>query len=279
MSVCAAAALVALLAGAARTAESARPPVERRAPDYAVLHGRLLAGETAADLEDALPGLAKKLAAARAVSASDWTDSLVRDELAGGDILPGEVLVGLGIPVAVSSGVAHVPAGVMHTYGYLFSQLKTAYGLKGRRWTHSYLDARLGLPLGTFSPRPPRGEFLANVTKALRDLVKNGAGGRVEEEVLWRTPAGTDVRGLVRTWLFPLKPFPGLEKETHLLVYELETGGRSRLVTAFPVSRDFAAGLEGSLPERGTGFVPRFNLFVDPAWRVVSRESRGFLTR
>ncbi|TBR20593.1 hypothetical protein EPO15_12715, partial [bacterium] len=205
-------------------------------PDYAALHARLLAGETAADLEDALPGLARNLEAARRVSAAEWTDSVVRDELAGGDILPPQVLAGLGIPPTVSSGVAHVPAGVMHTYGYLFSQLKTAYGLKGRRWTQSRLDERLGLAPGMFSPRPPRGEFTANVTKALRSLIRKGRGGRLEEAVLWRTPEGREVGGTVFTHLFPLKPLPGLEAETHLLVYELQMKGRRRLVTAFPVS-------------------------------------------
>lgn len=247
------------------------------APDYAALHARLLAGQTAADLEDVLPRLARKLAAARRVSEADWTDSIVRDELAGGDILSAKVLAGLGIPPTVSSGVAHVPAGVMHTYGYLFSQLKTAYGLKGRRWTQSRLDERLGLASGMFSPRPPRGEFTANVTKALRDLVASGRGGRVEEAVLWRTPEGGEVGGTVRTFLFPLKPLPGLEAETHLLVYELETRGRRRLVTAFPVSAEFAAGLMAARPETGETFVPRFNLYVDPAWRVVRRESRGYV--
>lgn len=247
------------------------------APDYAALHERLLAGETAADLEDALPGLARNLDAARRVSDAEWTHSTVRDELAGGDILPAQVLAALGIPPAVSSGVAHVPAGVMHTYGYLFSQLKTAYGLKGRRWTQSRLDERLGLAPGTFSPRPPRGEFTANVTKALRELINSGRGGRVEENVLWRTPAGAEVSGAVRTHLFPLKALPGLEAETHLLVYELETGGRRRLVTAFPVSAEFAAGLEGAKPESGASFVPRFNLYVDTGWRVVRWDSKGFL--
>lgn len=246
------------------------------APDYAALYARLLAGETAADLEDALPGLAKNLEKARRVSAADWTDSVIRDELAGGDILPPKVLAALGIAPSVSSGVAHVPAGVMHTYGYLFSQLKTAYGLKGRRWTQSRLDERLDLAAGMFSPRPPKGEFTANVTKELKDLINSGRGGHVEEHVLWRTPAGAEVRGAVRTYLFPLKPLPGLEAETHLLVYELETNGRRRLVTAFPVSAEFAAGLKAARPEKGESFVPRFNLYVDPAWRVAKRESRGY---
>lgn len=247
------------------------------APDYAALHARLLAGETAKDLEDVLPGLARNLEAARRVSDAEWTDSVVRDELADGDILPAKVLAGLGILPTVSSGVAHVPAGVMHTYGYLFSQLKTAYGLKGRRWTQSRLDERLGLAPGTFSPRPPRGEFTANVTKALRDLIKTGRGGRVEEAVLWRTPTGVEVGGTVRTYLFPLKALPGLEAETHLLIYELETGGRRRLVTTFPVSAAFAAGLMAAQPESTASFVPRFNLYVDPGWNVVRRESRGYL--
>lgn len=246
------------------------------APDYAALHGRLMEGEGAAALEDALPGLARNLETARAVSAAEWTDSLLRDERAGADILPPRVLAGLGIRVSVTSGVAHVPAGVMHTYGYLFSRLETPYGLKSRRWLWSRLDERLGLPAGTFSPTPPEGEFTGNVTRALRRLVGRPGAGRVEETVTWLA-AGRRVTWTVRTYLHPLAAYPGREAESHLLVYAVETEGVRRFVTAFPVDPAFAARLMATPPGSGATFTPRYNLFVDPAWRVVSWSSRGWV--
>jgi hypothetical protein len=137
---------------------------------YAKLYERLRSGATAPALEDELPGLAANLKTASEVSAEYWTDSTTYDELAKEYILPDDVLDALGIRHEITGGVVHVPAGMMHTYGYLFSQLKTAYGLKGKRWIESRVDERLGLPAGTFGPVPPEGEFASNVTAAFLKL-------------------------------------------------------------------------------------------------------------
>jgi len=256
--------------------------------DYARLHARLAAGESAADLEDVLPGLKANLAVAADVSRRRWTDSTPYDELAHAPILSDEVLDRLAIPHETTGGVEHVPAGLMHTYGYLFSQLKTAYGLKGKRWIESRVDERLGLPAGTFSPLPPRGEFLANLTAALDALTGGPADaglaprmksvGAVEETVRWRKPDGTEVVGIVRTSLVPLGPAPGLvTADTHLLIYALEIDGVRRFVTAFPVEDGFAGSIRKASPVDDASFKPRFNLYVDPSWVVASRHSAGFV--
>src|SRR3569832_2946383 len=127
---------------------AARPASAKMGYDmYAKLDERLSAGATAQALEDELPGLAKNLQTAKEVSAKYWTDSTIFDELAKENILPDKILNGLGIRHESTGGVVHVPAGMMHTYGYLFSQLKTAYGLKGKRWIESRVDERLGHPV------------------------------------------------------------------------------------------------------------------------------------
>jgi hypothetical protein len=260
--------------------------------DYARLEARLAAGQTAGDLEDVLPGLKQNLADASLVSRSRWTDSTPYDELAHAPILDDRVLDALGIPHETAGAVEHVPAGLMHTYGYLFSQLKTAYGLKGKRWIESRVDERLGLPAGTFSPLPPQGEFLSNVTAALAQLTGISAAppraarfavrakrlGAIEETVRWRRPDGSDVQGIVRTHLVALGPAPGLvTADTHLLIYELELDGERRLVTAFPVETGFADSVRNAKPAEDAAFKPRFNLYVDPAWVVASRRSAGFV--
>jgi hypothetical protein len=260
--------------------------------DYARLYGRLAAGKTAADLEDAIPGLRGRLASAAEISRRWWTDSTPGDELAHEQILPDDVLDALGIPHRVDGGVEHVPAGLMHTYGYVFAQVKTAYGLKGKRWIESRVDERLGLPAGTFSPNPPEGEFLANLTATLARLVGLPADvpgalktepnaralGAVEERVRWRRPDGAAVVGVVRTHLVALGPARGLKTaDTHLLIYELELGGERRFVTAFPIESAFARTFLDAKPADDAAFKPRFNLYVDPSWTVFERRSAGFV--
>lgn len=272
----------------------ALPSAAAPALDYAAfarLHARLLGHETARGLEDTLPHLRRDLAVARKTSARWWTDCVIFDELAKAEILDETVMTGLGIRRDVTGGVAHAPAGVMHTYGYLFSQLRTAYGLKGKRWLESRLDERLGLPAGTFSPMPPDGEFLANVTAALLELigapakvaraarvhVAAKAAGRVEQKVTWKTPVGKSVAATVSTYLVPLAPLPGLETtDEFLLIYEVYSDGRHHLTTAFPIGRAFADKIMSAKPDQERAFQPRYNLFVDPSWTVASQENLGW---
>ena len=258
---------------------------------FARLHARLMNGEQAARLEDELPGLRRNLNLAAGVSARNWTECTVFDELAKAEILPGKAMSGLGIRRAVTSGVAHAPAGLMHTYGYLFSQLQTAYGLKGKRWIESRLDERLGLPAGTFSPLAAEGEFAANLTSALFQLTGEPvripqaaifkpaakALGRVEQRVIWKTQNGKSVKASVLTYLVPLAPLKGHESgDDFLLIYAVRRDGRLRFTTAFPVGRGFADGIMGTKPDAEPVFKPRFNLFVDLGWAVAAQENLGW---
>lgn len=258
---------------------------------FARLHDRLMAGEPAKRLEDELPGLRRNLNIAREVSARHWTACTVFDELAKAEILPEKAMRGLGIKRAVVGGVAHAPAGLMHTYGYLFSQLQTAYGLKGKRWLESRLDERLGLPAGVFSPLAPEGEFAANVTSALLQLIGAPAKvaraarlkpsakplGRVEQRVTWRKPNGKTIEASVFTHLVELAPLkdrkPG---DSHLLIYSVRRDGRHQLTTAFPVDGSFAKAVMSAKPDREPVFTPRFNLYVHPAWTVTAQENLGW---
>ena len=189
------------------------------------------------------------------------------------------------------SGVEHASAGIMHTYGYLFSQVKTAFGLKGKRWIESRVDERLGLPAGTFGPLAARGEFTSNVTAALMTLIGHPvtlpeaakdvpaarALGRLEQDVTWKTPDGKKVRATVSTHLVALPPLAGLEtKDAYLLIYEMAEKGRHRLVTAFPIEEGFAASIIAAKASKEPQFKPRFNLYIDPSWTVLSQRSAGF---
>lgn len=269
-------------------------PASSAGLDYATfarLHDRLMAGEPAKRLEDEVPGLNRSLIIAREVSARYWTSCTVFDELAKAEILSEKAMNGLGIRRAVIGGIVHAPAGTMHTYGYLFSQLPTAYGLKGKRWIESRLDERLGLPAHTFSPVPPQGEFAANLTAALLRLAGEPSNvpraarleprarplGFVEQRVAWRTPKGRAIEASVLTYLVPLAPLPDLKtSDDFLLIYAVRRDGRLRFTTAFPVGKAFADGIMAVKPDAEPSFKPRFNLYVNPTWTLTAHENLGW---
>ncbi len=284
------------LAAASSVAPPARSAAPLRGPEayatYAALFARLMQGQTADQLQDVLPGLPQRLHIAAQVSHKYWTDSNLLDANAKADILPPKAMKGLGIPRRVTAGIPHAPAGMMHTYGYLFSQLQTPYGLKGQRWIEARIDERLGLPAGTFGPEPPAGEFTSNLTAVLYRLIGvTGAPsaaaalepeatplGRLEEAVTWETPEGQRVSASIRTHLFDMRSVPGAAGDGEpLLVYEVVRGGRHRLVTAFPAAGGTADFIRSAKPADDTDFKPLYNLYVDPRWRVVARHSSGFL--
>jgi 2'-5' RNA ligase len=267
------------------------------APSYeffAGLYERLQNGATAAAIEDKLPGLDGRLRVAADVSRRFWTDSTTFDELAKQTILPPTVMDALQIPHEATGGVDHASAGIMHTYGYLFSQVKTAYGFKGKRWIESRVDERVGLPAGAFGPLAAHGEFTSNVTAALmtlighpvtlpeamKDVPRAHALGRLDQDVTWKKADGKKVRMTVSTHLVALRPLAGLEtKDSYLLIYEVAEKGSHRLVTAFPIEEGFAASIIAGKASETPEFKPRFNLYIDPAWVVVSQRSAGFKAR
>jgi hypothetical protein len=285
-------AFVSATAAAAPVAHAATLEGPEAYAAYAALYARLMQGQTATQLQDVLPGLPQRLRIAAEVSRKCWTDSNLLDANAKADILPPGVMKGLGIPRRVTAGVAHAPAGMMHTYGYLFSQLQTPYGLKGRRWIEARIDERLGLPAGTFGPEPPAGEFTSNLTAVLYRLIGvSGAPsaaarleptatplGRLEDDVTWETPEGRKVSASVRTHLFDMRSVPGAAEDgAPLLIYEVFRGGRHLLVTAFPAAGGTADFIRSAKPADDAAFKPLYNLYVDPRWRVVARHSSGFL--
>lgn len=259
---------------------------------YAALFSRLMQGQTAAQLQDVLPGLSQRLRIAAEVSRKHWTDSNLLDANTKSAILPPKAMQGLDIPLRVTAGIPHAPAGMMHTYGYLFSQLQTPYGLKGRRWIEARIDERLGLPAGTFSPEPPAGEFTSNLTAVLYRLIGVAGApstaaalepaatplGRLEEDVTWETPEGRRVSASVRTHLFDMPSILGAAEDGEpLLIYEVVRGGRHLIVTAFTAGGGTAGFIRSAKPADDDAFKPLYNLYVDPRWRVVARHSSGFL--
>lgn len=201
-----------------------------------------------------------------------------------------------GVPPGARPGrIVH--AGIEHTYGYLFSLVRTPFGFKRARWVRPTLDEGFLLPRGTISPLPGQGTLFSNVTywigrMAFRDdprelgiLEKDGAAAaaavrdfhysrlsftRLEETV--KVP-GPGVDGAVgdriirlRTDLVPfLRPVQG-DPDSHLLVYSVSDPGEggARLITAFPVERSFVEKVTdpGALGS-GKPVTTRYNGYVE----------------
>lgn len=215
-------------------------------------------------LETQFPGFSQRLKRAVGLSGRRWEESWNYDENAKAEIVKPAVLQSLGIKMTQQGARGTQSAGVMHTYGYLFSLLETPYGRKGKRWIEAEIDRRLDLKAKHLSVHPARGEFLANLTQVLDELSRR-AEHRIEEVSLTKGNKNTG-QWKVATFLVPfLKPHSDSKnQETHLLFYGVKRTKTARFwswVTAFPVNEGMAQSIRKvSQPEGGKApYQPRFN--------------------
>lgn len=175
-------------------------------------------------------------------------------------------LEALGKPIVTDpAGHQLVHAGLEHTYGYLFSLLKTSFGYKRARWVQGEIEQGFGLKPGLFGPRTEAGTLFGNVTyfagriafrnneerievlrKGSKDLASQVrdfdfsklAPIRAEETVDAKDSIGNVRKVVLRT---DLVPFFHPQKDTHLLVYSIvdPSNGGEVLITAFPVNQAF----------------------------------------
>ena len=177
---------------------------------------------------------------------------LAIDELMGGKALEGVLKVRSD---DLCADFFH--AGILHTYGYLFSNLRTGFGFKRERWILKTVEKGLGLPEGVWGPYPKSGNFLANTTYfAARIAFRHGnwidrienldlvspdlqtldysefSGTRVEETVCF-----DDFSVTLYTDLIPFKYVSEQSDNTHLLIYSIRDSRESypQLITLFPV--------------------------------------------
>ena len=246
-----------------------------------------------ADLKEAAPDLYAQISrdAAQTQLKGLWGQSINYDELAKGIILNPAILKVLSKSFQVpwiSDRIAH--AGMEHTYGYLFSTLKTAFGYKRARWVHGDTERGFGLPAGTLSPAAPSAggsTLFANATfffgkiafrndaATLKVLVANCTGvpkalqsfafSSLKTIRLEETLASKNV--VLRTDLVPftVKPSetnPGTNQ--YLLVYSVVVDGTAKLITGFPVGQGF---VDSTLNKDNLGddkpIITRYNAFVD----------------
>ncbi|MEK6705966.1 MAG: hypothetical protein AABZ06_09270 [Bdellovibrionota bacterium] len=182
-----------------------------------------------------------------------------------------------------------VHAGIEHTYGYLFSTLKTPFGFKRDRWVRGEIEEGFGITKGELGPLPNRGTLFSNVTYFLGqiafrdepqnlDLLKKINTGISEElrtfhyQKLKVIRINEDVNAAVAQNIFrkvtlrtDIVPFIKKNKNSHLIVYSVKdpAKGPSQLITAFPVQTSFVEKLTSN-DDLGTKLITtRYNAYVE----------------
>lgn len=213
-----------------------------------------------------------------------WGLSVNEDEHAHGVIVDPIIIAaiakGLGLPYAPGKP-AH--AGMAHSYGYLFSTLRTPYGFKRARWVDGEIDKGFGLAPGTLGPEPKEGTLLSNLTFFLGNIAFRGDANELSalrRHSAWAAPAlrSFDYKNLrarrleetiegssltIRTDIvdFPVRTGP----DDQLLIYSVATGSpaAARLITAFPIKTPFAESLLDLKAQEGKPVKARYNAFVE----------------
>lgn len=145
-----------------------------------------------------------------------------------------------------------VHAGIIHTYGYLFSTINTPYGYKRKRWITPTLNKGLGLKSKAFSPETNEGGLFSNITyfgamvafknKTELSLLKN-----VSNEVFTFNYSKLKIDRLEEisnehTLVTTLVKFPNHtgDENDYLLVYSVidKKLNKELLITAFPVDEE-----------------------------------------
>ncbi len=200
-------------------------------------------------------------------------------------------------PSTDPAGHALVHAGMEHTYGYLFSLLKTPYGFKRARWVQGEIDRGFKLPPNTLSPNTTEGTLFSNLTYFIGHIafrgdtkrlaiLQNGKSGiaksladfdykdlpikRLEEVVEAKDSTGDVRKVTLRTDFVAFLSKPptseGPPKNSLLLIYSVvdPSRGGASLITAFPVTQGF---VDGALKPEDLGenkpIKTRYNAFVE----------------
>lgn len=146
-----------------------------------------------------------------------------------------------------------VHAGIIHTYGYLFSTIETPYGYKRERWISPTLNYAFDLQSNSLSPEAIEGGMLSNITFfcgsiAFKDRTQLNLMKNVSNEVFTYDYSKLEVTRIEETLpnytlvtsLVKLPKKKNGEKNDYLLVYSTIARKLNKefLITAFPVNQD-----------------------------------------
>lgn len=146
-----------------------------------------------------------------------------------------------------------VHAGIIHTYGYLFSVINTPYGYKRKRWIAPTLNFAFNMEANSLSPEAIEGGMFSNITffagsLAFKDKTQLSLLKNVANEVFTFDYSKLDVTRVEEilpeytlvTTLVKLPRKKAGEENDYLLIYSTISKklNKELLVTAFPVNQD-----------------------------------------
>lgn len=240
-----------------------------------------------------LPELSQQMTRDRNCAAlRRWAESLNYDDNAKARITDRKILnvIGRQVHHPIQRGLAY-HAGLMHTYGYMLSQLQTPYGMKHERWTSGELEKGLGLPVGALLDLDGQSSLLQNVTFlfcTLTGIALDCSQDACVHSVLLdhdftALPKPTimlesvDIQGGERFELTThICHFLAPAENIALLIYSIRQNNQpAKLVTGFPIGQD---SMDALLAEENMGFARslrlRYNATIDgfPAEAFGNRE-------
>ena len=181
-----------------------------------------------------------------------WGQSLNFDSNAKKIIVDHQIISKLQEAFGVKNDNLHVHAGIIHTYGYLFSIIETPYGYKRERWIAPTLNVGFNLQNDSLVPWTSEGSLFSNVTyfagkiafkKTSVENLKNVSTElrhfNYNELKVTRLEETIPGYKLVTSFVKLLAKAPD-EKNDYLLIYStinLESQ-KEELITAFPVNEE-----------------------------------------
>jgi hypothetical protein len=183
-----------------------------------------------------------------------WGQSYNFDSNAKKTIVDEKIIKDLQQLFGIQNDNQKVHAGIIHTYGYLFSTIETPYGYKRKRWIEPTLNTGFTLTSQALSPFTIEGGMLSNITFFAGKLVfksnerqtQLAALKNVANEVFtydyskltkFRLEEETEKYVLVTTFVeIPTKN----DENYYLLIYSTvnKQTREEKLITAFPVNRE-----------------------------------------
>ena len=190
-----------------------------------------------------------------------WGQSLNFDSGAKAEILNKNIISDLQSSFNIKNDNVVVHAGIMHTYGYLFSVLNTPYGYKRKRWIEPTFDKGFNFTDASISPHPTSGTLLSNLTyfagkiafdekqsqekleqlKNVSPSIKNYNYSALIVDVLVEdVTSHKEFPIIFKTHLVKLQNKDGNEENSYVLIYSIKDKLTKieKLITAFPIKKD-----------------------------------------
>jgi hypothetical protein len=229
-----------------------------------------------------------------------WGKSINFDSGAKKQILDENIIQDIQNICSVKNDNKIVSAGLMHTYGYLFSTLQTPYGYKRKRWIDPTINYGFNFNGQSISPYPLEGTLLSNLTyfagrlafsektnlSKLEDLkfvskeVKSFDYKKVEVTLLEEVISYPQTIKTLRTHFVKFKSKLPNEENDFILIYSVfdQTTKIEQLITVFPIKMDaYLKSIDNNSLGDDRPILVRYNGDIGPSSEVRLSGKRSVL--